>query len=270
MQNPDPEYLKNDQYKDASRLAARARLHADYSSNPQGWFDWMFELYHFSPDAKLLELGAGAGWLWLRNRQRIPASWDITLSDFSAGMVAEQKERLARIPHPFKFEVIDIQNIPYPDDTFDGVIANNMLYHVSDRPKAIAEMRRVLKTGGMLYTATNGETHLQEIRHIIGQFVARYGLQPGEWQGGMVSVQGYTLENAAEQLRAQFEHVELHRYIDDIKLTDAEPLVAYILSARVTMSDERIELLRAFVQEQLDKHNGTLPLTKDMGVLSAY
>ena len=56
MLEPDPQYLKNEQYKDASKLAARARLHADYNRNPQGWFQWMFELYHFPPDAHILEL----------------------------------------------------------------------------------------------------------------------------------------------------------------------------------------------------------------------
>jgi len=38
MTTIDPKYLKTEQYKDSSKLAARARLHKDYSSNPQGWF----------------------------------------------------------------------------------------------------------------------------------------------------------------------------------------------------------------------------------------
>ena len=151
MTAPDPEYLKHDQYKDSSRLQARARLHSDYRRNPYGWFEWQFDLYRDLPEnARILELGAGVGWLWLRNRQRIPKGWNITISDFSAGMVAEQQTNLSRLPRPFQFEVIDIQNIDLPDQTFDAVIANHMRYHVPDRPKAIAEMRRVLKPGGTL------------------------------------------------------------------------------------------------------------------------
>jgi len=136
MTAPDPEYLKHDQYKDSSRLQARARLHSDYSRNPYGWFEWQFDLYRDLPEkARILELGAGVGWLWLRNRQRIPKGWNITISDFSAGMVAEQQTNLSRLPRPFQFEVIDIQNIDLPDQTFDAVIANHMRYHVPDRPK---------------------------------------------------------------------------------------------------------------------------------------
>ena len=44
----------------------------------------------------------------------------------------------------FKFEEIDAQSIPYETKTFDAVIANHMLYHVPDRAKAIAEIKRVL------------------------------------------------------------------------------------------------------------------------------
>src|SRR6185436_17970705 len=130
MSAPDPEYLKHEQYKDSSRLQARARLHADYNRNPYGWFEWMFDLYSGLPDnARILELGAGAGWLWLKTWQRIPNGWDITLSDFSPGMVAEQRSNLAQIPRPFRYEEIDAQTIAYPDASFDAVIANHMLYH---------------------------------------------------------------------------------------------------------------------------------------------
>lgn len=266
MIQPDPKYLKNEQYKDASKLQARARLHADYNRNPHGWFEWMFELYRLPENARILELGAGAGWLWMRNAHRIPEEWDITLSDFSTGMLDEQRRHLVKVPHTFKHEEVDIQAIPYPDGTFDGVIANHMLYHVPDRPKAIAELRRVLKPGGTLYTATNGENHLKEIHQLIRGF----GLQPGEWQSGFVAPRGYTLENAPDQLKAQFEHVEMHRYDDEIMISDPQPIVDYILSYPVTLSRERIAALRAFVEAEIVRQGSTLHITKDMGVVIAH
>ncbi len=264
MTQPDPNYLKHDQYKDSSRLSARARLHSQFSRNPQGWFNWMFDLYDFPPDARILELGAGAGWLWLSNARRIPHGWDITVSDFSAGMVSELRGSLARIPRPFSFREIDVQAIPYPDASFDAVIANNMLYHVPDRAQAIAEMRRVLKPSGALYTATNGETHLQEVH----QLMRRFGFQHEEWLNGFVSVRGYTLENAPDQLRTQFAQVELQRYPDVIELDDPGVLVDYIRSYPLKLSDERIADLRRYVEAEIAKQ-GKLTITKDMGVLIA-
>ncbi|MBI1259628.1 MAG: methyltransferase domain-containing protein [Chloroflexi bacterium] len=265
MTTIDPKYLKTEQYKDSSKLSARARLHSQYSSNPQSWFDWMFDLYDLPPNARVLELGAGAGWLWLRNAQRIPPGWNITVSDFSAGMVAEQRQSLARLSRPFEFREIDIQAIPFEDATFDGVIANHMLYHVPDRPKAIAEMCRVLKPSGKLYAATNGEKHLQELHQLLRNF----GFEPQEWLGGFADRYSFTLENAAEQLRAQFAQAEVVRYPDSIRLSEAEPLVEYIQSYPLKLSEERLGELRAFVQQEIAK-TGTMTITKDMGVAIAH
>jgi ubiquinone/menaquinone biosynthesis C-methylase UbiE len=226
----------------------------------------MFDLYKDIPDnARLIELGAGVGWLWLRNGRRIPIGWDITLSDFSPGMVAEQRKNMAQIPRPFSFEEIDVQAISHPDASFDAVIANHMLYHVPDRPKAIGEMRRVLKPGGTLFTASNGDHHLQEMH----QLMTRFGFQPSEYLTGFASVKGYTLENAAEQLRASFEHVELHRYDDAILLTNPQPLIDYILSFPIELSPERLASLRTFIEAEVNK-TGQFPITKDMGVLIAH
>jgi ubiquinone/menaquinone biosynthesis C-methylase UbiE len=264
MTNADPHYLKTDQYKDASKLAARARLHANYSRNPYSWFNWQFDLYQLPATARILELGAGAGWLWAANAARIPAGWEITLSDFSPGMLDEQRKMLADVPHPFTHQEIDAQAIPYPDATFDAVLANHMLYHVPDRARAIAEMRRVLKQGGTLYTATNGWAHLQEIH----QMMTRFGFQPEDWLGGFVDRGAYKLENAAEQLRASFSQVELRRYDDAIEVSDPQPLLDYVLSYPVKLSEERIAELRAFIQAEIDR-SGKMAITKDMGVLIA-
>ncbi len=97
----------------------------------------------------------------------------IALSDFSPGMIEEAQHNLADAGRPFAFERIDAQAIPFADASFDMVIANHMLYHVPDRPQALAEIRRVLRPGGRLYAATGGANHLRE----IGELVQRFDIQ---------------------------------------------------------------------------------------------
>jgi len=52
----DPQYLKTEQYKDASNLNARIEIHRRFSTNTQGWFPWIFDMLEKLPQsARVLE-----------------------------------------------------------------------------------------------------------------------------------------------------------------------------------------------------------------------
>jgi ubiquinone/menaquinone biosynthesis C-methylase UbiE len=65
--------------------------------------------------------------------------------------------------------VADAAWIPLADGSMDAVIANHMLYHVSDRRRALAEIHRLLRPGGRLYATTNGLGHMAELREPLGE-----------------------------------------------------------------------------------------------------
>ena len=70
----NPDYLKTDQYRDSSNLDARAAIHQRFSTNPYGWFNWVFDVLTKFPDnARILELGCGPGYMWKECARRIPA-----------------------------------------------------------------------------------------------------------------------------------------------------------------------------------------------------
>jgi ubiquinone/menaquinone biosynthesis C-methylase UbiE len=48
------------------------------------------------------------------------------------------------------YPAVDIHAMPYPDDTFDLVIHSDVLEHVVDPIRALAECRRVLRPGAVL------------------------------------------------------------------------------------------------------------------------
>ena len=60
---------------------------------------------------------------------------------------------------------IDIQEIPFENETFDVVIANHMLFHVPDLNKALLEVKRVLKGNGIFYSATDGNGGMRPFLH---------------------------------------------------------------------------------------------------------
>lgn len=70
-------------------------------------------------------------------------SIDLTLTDFSENMVSIAKNALGEQNH-ISYGVVNIENIPYTDNCFDRVIANMMLYHVSNLDKGLSEVKRIL------------------------------------------------------------------------------------------------------------------------------
>lgn len=256
----DQTYLLSKQYRDGANLNARVALHVMFSINQTNWHRWIFDHIKLPADARVLELGAGVGWLWRENRDRIPPGWDITLSDLSPGMLDEAKQGL-QPERPFTFQLIDAQAIPFPDATFDAVIANHMLYHVPDRPRALAEIRRVLKPTGRLYASTVGDGHLAELNAIVRRWV------PELPDRGMP----FTLENGQAQLEAVFEHVERYDIDDALKVTQAEPLVSYIRSMQVgdVFEGPAQAELRAFVEGELAR-DGVIHITKASGLFVAW
>ena len=259
----DQQYLKSDQYRDSSNLDARVVIHQRFSTNPYGWFRWVFDaLLKLPENAKILELGCGPAYLWKESISRIPAGWDITLSDLSSGMLDAAWRNLVVSGRAFQFKEIDAQSIPFEDETFDVVIANHMLYHVSDRPKSIAEIKRVLKPGGQLIATTVGENHMHEIM----DWFRRIHLD-NVWESFVVP---FTLENGMEQLRPYFSHVVVSRYEDNLHVTKLELLIAYIRSGvRVTeLSEDELAKLTVNLEKDL-KEQGKIFITKNSGLFEA-
>ena len=257
-QGNDPQYLEN-QYKDSSNLEARVRLHQRFSVNKYGWHNWVFDQFSLPPRCCILELGCGPGYLWLDNLDRIPAGWEITLSDFSAGMLEGTRRNLAK-QRPFQYKVIDAQSIPFESGYFDAVIANHMLYYVPDKPAALSEIRRVLKPGGCFFASTVGSRHLIEIASLVSKF------DPGlaNWEQ---ETDSFTLENGMVQLSAWFTEIKLFRYQDALEVTEISPLVDYILSgwARQILESRR-DQFRDFLAREMKTCGGVFHISKDSGV----
>jgi SAM-dependent methyltransferase len=255
----DPDYLRNEQYKTPVNLNARINMHVHFSTNPYGWFRWVFDHYTFPENARILELGCGPGDLWLDNLERVPTGWQITLSDFSPGMLEKARQRVAE--HPFNFEVIDAQTIPYSDDHFDIVIANHCLYHFPDRPKALSEIRRILKPDVYFFTTTIGEAHMRGLPELVTRF------DPTIEDAFDHQDVPFTLENGAAQLDEWFADIQLDRYPDGLRVTESEPLADYVLSStRLPLGKSRRDEFLAFVEAELAANNGVIFIHKDSGL----
>lgn len=264
----DPNYLKR-QYRDASNLSKRMDLHERYSLNPHGWYRWMFDQLAEPPESRILELGCGDGRFWARNAARVPPAWKLVVSDFSAGMLAEACRTLesrsvgAEPGGETAFSVIDAQAIPFPNESFDAVIANHMLFHVPDRPRALSEIRRVLRKGGRLYASTIGLAHLRELR----DWATQMDVNVPVWIGN--AAESFGLENGMEQLTPWFAGVVRRIYEDSLRVTEIQPVVDYVVASvsvnESAITPERLSTLARILESVMATH-GALHITKSTGI----
>jgi ubiquinone/menaquinone biosynthesis C-methylase UbiE len=136
--------LDKSQYSSSKKYEARIYLSRKFKTNPKSKYEWIFDHFPKNENLNILELGCGTGLFWLANRNSIVRSWSVTLSDYSEGMLESAHNSLSRLNFNFQYEIINAEDIKYPENTFDIILANNMLYHIQNAsggtppPKAAA------------------------------------------------------------------------------------------------------------------------------------
>lgn len=259
MTNAEPLEAQN-QYCTTDSQDARAQLHARFSANSRGWFRWVFDHFDLPPAAHILEIGCGSGSLWKENAERIPADWNVTLSDSAPGMLQEARRNLQGAGHEFSYALINAETIPMDGSQLDAVIANHVLYHVPDRARAISEIHRVLRPGGRLYAATSGAYHMRE----MSELVSRVGIEV------FTEHTVFTLETGAEELSACFSDIAVDRYPDYLGVTEAEPLIDYLLSMRIGpwLDEDHLREIREIAEREI-ADRGAFRITKSSGLFTA-
>jgi ubiquinone/menaquinone biosynthesis C-methylase UbiE len=96
-----------------------------------------------------LEVGVGTG----LNLPFYPAGIKLTGIDFSAAMLELARRRAGQLGRDVDLREADALDLPFPDGCFDAVVATYVLCAVPDEGRAVSEMARVLRPGGILLLA---------------------------------------------------------------------------------------------------------------------
>ena len=250
------------QYLNSRNISDRIRLHSLYSRNKEGWFPWLFRMYRPGEGMKILELGCGDGSLWSQNREKLPGNLSLTLSDISQGMLRDAKRNLGGEDPRFDFQAFDCQNIPFSSETFDMIIADHVLFYCRDLDKALQEIKRVLKPEGVFFCSAYGARHMEEIIRLVQAFDSRIILSADKLY------EKFGKENGPSILGPYFSKIEWHSYEDSLLVTQAEPLIAYILSCHGNQNQyilDRYKEFRSFVSKKTAEG---FYITKDAGFFS--
>lgn len=255
MESVNQKDVVREQYKTADNLSKRISIHEKYSTNKLGFGNWVFSHYDFSAESKVLELGCGTGDMWKGKLPLPEKDVALFLTDFSENIVACAKKTLGEHSY-ITYDVVNIEEIPYPDNSFDRVIANMMLYHVPDLDRGLSEVRRVMAQDGYFYCATYGENGIMPF---VAGLLKEYGVAD-------TTNKNFTLQNGGGILGRHFSEVKKFLYEDSLAVTDVEDLLDYVYSLTNMSSVAQVDrnvLKRVLEREMTD---GVLKVPKEYGM----
>ncbi|KAK4159059.1 methyltransferase type 11 [Cladorrhinum sp. PSN259] len=252
------------QYASTSdKLAARLAIH-NYNTYAEPWFSWA--LARIPKTGDILEVGAGTGALWeSASPDALAEATSLTLTDFSPAM-CETIRSSSSINHPnLKVVQCDATSLPFPDASFDVVVANHMLYHVDDPSVALREFARVLRPNGALIVALNGLDHLDELLD-IGAKVGRPSTIRNQAR--------ITAETAIERITGlgglfAEDSITSERFPGAFRVPDAKPVLDYLDSlGEEGLGEKETGIAREIVEERIKKE-GHFEVTKNMVLFRA-
>ena len=107
-----------------------------------------------TPGEKILDLGCGRGEETLQAAQMVGPSGLAAGMDLTEAMVIKARENAGQAGATnAEFVQGDIESLPFPENSFDGVMSNCVINHAPDKLNVYREIRRVLRAGGRFVVA---------------------------------------------------------------------------------------------------------------------
>ncbi|MEL7449538.1 MAG: bifunctional demethylmenaquinone methyltransferase/2-methoxy-6-polyprenyl-1,4-benzoquinol methylase UbiE [Pseudomonadota bacterium] len=116
------------------------------------WKRYTLNLTNLKPGMAALDVAGGTGDLAIGMARQVGSEGRVVLTDINAAMLEKGQERVedAGLIGNVEYQLADAQDLPFDDNEFDCVTIAFGLRNVTDKPKALADMLRVLKPGGQL------------------------------------------------------------------------------------------------------------------------
>jgi SAM-dependent methyltransferase len=166
MTSNKPEYDGRPVYGyDAPVIHNYYSLHS--SEGTTGYF-----LPHLKSGMTLLDCGCGPGTVTLGLAEAV-APAQATGIDIEPGMIEQAKAFASeRGVENIEFQVADIRELPFPDNSFDVVLTSAVLEHLGDPERALQELHRVVKQGGLVGVVNTdwGDPLISPVNESVSRF----------------------------------------------------------------------------------------------------
>ncbi|HNX46433.1 MAG: class I SAM-dependent methyltransferase [Anaerolineaceae bacterium] len=260
--------MKIDFEETTNDLLKRIDIHSQYGAKDID--TWMLDVLQLKPGLNILDIGCGAGKQCFSFFHHLKGDVRITGTDVSESLLSQARLENEKVGNAVDFRQLDF-NLPFdlPSDNYDLISACFAIYYAQDIPFTLAEMHRVLKVGGRLFTTgpmpDNKQVFYDIVREATGKPIPP---MPGS------SRYASQIYGTMQQL---FSNTEQHIFENPLTFTSVEPFMVY---TRASMSEDRrlwnslFETHEEFetVMAQIEKvaterisHDGQLVMTKVVG-----
>ncbi|MBB3810453.1 class I SAM-dependent methyltransferase [Pseudochelatococcus contaminans] len=228
---------------------------------------------NLQPGEHVLDVGAGTG----------------RLAEYVASIVGPSGRVVAVDPLPlrvdlarrrangrFEVSVAQAEDLSaFPDESFDAVYLNSVFHWVQDKPRALAEARRVLRKGGRIALNTQNPDKPHDLRYLVEEAVTAAGLPfSAEQVQPTIGVPQTELEPLLTSAGFVDYAATLHSF--DTLYSEVDELIALSTSSSfgnflAVLSDDERERLRLAIEQVLEpkRSSGGFNLTRYLTFLTA-
>jgi demethylmenaquinone methyltransferase/2-methoxy-6-polyprenyl-1,4-benzoquinol methylase len=150
------------------------------------WKRFTLSLANLRAGQRALDVAGGTGDLAAGLAKQVGERGLVVLTDINAAMLERGRDRLINAGHVANVACVlaNAEHLPFADGIFDCVTIGFGLRNVTDKPRALAAMRRVLKPGGQLlvlefsHPTSLGlkmlyDTYSFRVLPLLGRFIAK-------------------------------------------------------------------------------------------------
>lgn len=234
--------IKNIYYDNSSKLQCRLDAWNKYGTNKINFFDWIaYQLPRLDYGHRFLDAGCGTGRLLslLEKRYGKASFYGV---DISPAMIRASKFLISKRNRQNVIEA-NIKKLPFPSNYFDAISITHVLYHVPDIPKAIGELKRVLKPTGVLFVTTTDYDLEQGLNRI--HYKTLHKLHFPRFVQSKKKYLRFPPAYAFSVLKHYFSKVKICKFRNDLIYTDVDSCFDYYQTAMMYrnskgMGDKRI------------------------------
>jgi|GEM_PF-3204192 len=195
---------------------------------------------------------------------QIPYHLNVTLTEECEDMLKNSQQNIGNNFPRFKFKKINLNQLPFPEESFDVIVANHILFYVKNIDEVLAEIFRVLKTNGHFYCSTMGCHRLQELEEFVKAFDSKIVYSKGKL------LQNFDFEKGELALLEHFNQVSHKKHTEKLLIYESEGFLEYVYSVPGNILDivekKKIDF-ESYVKQAINQESNKMLSTSSVNVL---